>query len=120
MKLLTANDILAAKDTKIELVDVPEWGGAVHVRQFTAAQRDEFDALLFPNPDEADPKPDTSNLRAKVVALAACDANGRPLFTLEQLEQIAAKSDAPVSRIYEAAARLNRLRKSDRDAEKKG
>jgi hypothetical protein len=116
-KLLTAEDILKANDIKIEAVEVPEWGGTVHVRQFSAAVRDQFDALISSGDGD---EPDLTNVRGRVLALSVCDPDGKPLFTLEQAEALGAKSDAAIARVYDAAAKLNKLRKSDHDGEKKG
>lgn len=116
-KILSAEDILNAKDVKVEAVEVPEWGGSVYVREFSAAVRDQFDALL--SDGDAD-EPDLTNVRARVIALTACDAGGKLLFTIEQAEALGAKSNGAVSRVYDAAAKLNKLRKSDHDGEKKG
>lgn len=117
-KILSAEDILKANDIKVEAVEVPEWGGTVHVRQFSAAVRDQFDALLSGNGENDEP--DLTNVRGRVLALAVCDPDGKPLFTLEQAEALGAKSDAAIARVYDAAAKLNKLRKSDHDGEKKG
>ena len=41
---LNREAILAAEDLPRELVEVPEWGGAVYVRALTGAERDQFEA----------------------------------------------------------------------------
>jgi hypothetical protein len=123
-KLLTAADILAAVDYQIELVPVPEWGGSVYVREFSAAHREQFDTLLTAGADDegegGEVKADVRNVRCRVVALTVCDVKGDLLFTVEQAEQLATKSDAAVGRVWEVAARLNKLRRKDREDEKKG
>jgi hypothetical protein len=117
MKTLTADDIFKLKDIKVEPVDVPEWGGRVHVREFSAEGREQFDELLAAGGDGEEL--DLKNFRARVVALCACDEKGRLLFTLAQVGQLAGKSNAAIDRVFDRAAALNRLRKKDVDAEKK-
>lgn len=123
IKVLSAADILNADDARIVFVEVPEWRGGVHVREFSAAQREEFDSLLNAGAEDAgegdEVKADTKNIRARVVALTACDAAGVRLFTVDQAEKLAAKSDVAIGRVFEAAAKLNKLRRIDREDEKK-
>ena len=47
IRILTADDILRAEDLPRELVEVPEWGGAVYVRGLTAWERSEFENEMF-------------------------------------------------------------------------
>jgi hypothetical protein len=117
MKTLTADEIFKVKDIKIEPVDVPEWGGRVFVRQFSAKVREEFDSLLVGD-GEGD-ELDTENLRCRVVALACCDEKGKLLFTVEQAALLAEKSNDAIDRVYDKAAALNKLRKKDVEIEKK-
>ncbi|HEY1188532.1 MAG TPA: hypothetical protein VGE74_12845 [Gemmata sp.] len=121
-KLLSAAEILAAPDVQMERVEVPEWGGSLYVREFSAGQREQFDDLLTAGADgedEGEVKADTRNVRCRVVALTACDDKGQLLFTVEQATALATKSNAAISRVWDVAARLNRLRAKDRDDEKK-
>ena len=118
MKVLSADDILGAKDVKLDSVDVPEWGGRVYVREFSARVREEFEEALYGDRDD-DAPPDQKNVRARVVALAACDATGKALFTLDQAAALAEKSNDALARVYDRAAALNRLRAKDRTDEKK-
>lgn len=117
MKTLTAEQILSANDVKLELVEVPEWGGAVYVRQMSARAREEFDSLLIGDGDGEEL--DTKNVRARVVALTACDETGKPIFTIDQAESLAEKSNEAIDRVYDKAAGLNKLRKKDNEVEKK-
>lgn len=118
MKVLSADDILGAKDVKLDSVDVPEWGGRVYVREFSARVREEFEELLHGDRDD-DAPPDLKNIRARVVVLAACDSAGQALFTLDQAAALAEKSNDALTRVYDRAAALNKLRAKDRESEKK-
>ena len=41
--MLNRDAILKAQDLKREIVDVPEWGGEVYVRGFTALEKEEVE-----------------------------------------------------------------------------
>ena len=40
---LSKDAILAAKDTDVHEVDVPEWGGSILLRSMTGAQRNNYE-----------------------------------------------------------------------------
>ena len=44
MPVLSRDEILAADDIQIELLEVPEWGGSIFVKGMTGAERDRFEA----------------------------------------------------------------------------
>lgn len=106
MALLTADQILAAEDRRYECVEVPEWGGTVRVGSMTAAQRDRWDALIVRRRQGGE---DDALIRATVVAFAAVDEGGKPVFTPDQIARLADKDARPVNRVFEVAARLNAL-----------
>jgi len=113
-KTLTAAEIFAADDTQVVPVAVPEWGGTVHVRSLTAEERDRYDESIYGD----DEKVDRKRWRAKLVLAAACDAQGKPLFQAGDLERLAKKANAPVTRVYLAAARLNGIGAAEVEAKK--
>lgn len=125
---LNLSELLAADaERPYEVVDVPEWGGAVVVAELGAWERSEVDRRFFeslPKPDEAAggpvDDPDTSDYPFWLVAASLRSGPGnRPLTQPDQWGQVAqaleAKSAAPFGRVYEAVARLNKLRREDRD-----
>lgn len=117
-KPLTTDDILGAEADlarAVERVDVPEWGGYLHVRQMTADEREQYDRSLF----DDDGNPVRRGWRAKLVAATVCDEAGRLLFSIDQAELLGRKSQGAILRVYKAAARMNKLRAEDADAEKK-
>ena len=46
MTLLSKTAILTANDLQTEDIEVPEWGGAVRVRNFTGRERDAFESSM--------------------------------------------------------------------------
>jgi len=63
---LTRDAILAANDTKLVPVEIPEWGGTVYVRPMTGAERDSYDMEMV-----ATGKPE--NLRGRMAVRTICD-----------------------------------------------
>lgn len=118
MQLLTREAILGANDLTAEVVEVPEWGGAVRVRVLTAAERDQFEASVLS--DGVSGPARVGNIRARLAALTLCDEAGAPLFTPDDLEALGAKSAAAMDRIFDVASRLNAFSKKDVDELGKG
>lgn len=107
MKALNRNEILAAKDleTKMERVEVPEWGGAVFVRVMTGSERDAFEGHF------ATRKYD--NLRAFLAVCCVCDEKGVGLFLPTDVKSLGEKSANALDRIFPVAMRVNRLSSAD-------
>lgn len=105
--LLGRDAILAADDLPSERVPVPEWGGAVLVRALPLAERGAFEAAASAEDS------DNVEVLTRIVALAACDADGNRLFRLEDAAALAAKNPEPVMRVAEAAIRVNAITERD-------
>lgn len=104
-KILTGDEILKAADRVTETVDVPEWGGAVIVRQMTASEKDQFDASIRDKDDQFI----HANYRAKMCAACLCDEHGNLIFTPAQVTTLGKKSSVALTRIVRVAERLNGL-----------
>lgn len=100
---LSRADILGFKDSKIECVLVPEWGGEVYVKTFDGAARDRIEAHVVACGSNV------KGLRSLVVSLSACDENGSELFTVEDIPALEKKSAVALDRVFAAASKLNRL-----------
>lgn len=112
--LLDRAAVLAAADLVLEPVDVPEWGGRIYVRVMSARERDRYEMAMA-----AQRTANAWNIRALMVACAACDEAGRPLFTLADVDALGAKSVAAVERVAEVVDRLNGLSPQSIEAMKK-
>ena len=110
-KILTLESILAADDAKVQTVNVPEWGGDVCVRVMSGTDRDRFESSIM-----VAGKVSTDQFRAKLVAATVCDEEGK-LLCSDQLhvEQLGRKSSVALSRVFDAAQKLNGLTKDDVD-----
>ena len=109
---LTKDQIIAAVDSKIELADVPEWGGSVYVRIMSGAARDLWEQRIYARQDD-DGEVAFTNNRAELLVQTLCDANGEPIFELGDIECLSKKSSVPLDRLVDVARRLNALRAED-------
>lgn len=112
-KILTAEEILKADDSPRELVEVPEWGGAVYVRTISGAERDQYETEGISLKTGKLQREAVETTRARLVALCAVGEDGKRLFNPSDVMGLARKSARALDRVFEAAARLNGIRKED-------
>jgi hypothetical protein len=105
---LTKDAILAADDSALESVAVPEWGGEVSVRVMSGAQRDRFEGAVAARRDK-DGNMNAAGLRALLCSLTICDDSGALLFGESDIPALESKSAAALQRVFDVAARLNGL-----------
>lgn len=109
--MLTREQILGSRDLQAVEVRVPEWSGSVFVRPMSAGERERWEGFVTGETKE--------RIRATLASRTVCDDAGELLFTEADVEALGAKSGAALTRIFEAALRLNRISKADvEDAEK--
>lgn len=113
-QILDKAAIMAREDRVFELVDVPEWGGAVRVRGLTAGEWDAVENSMVVTKGKSQ-SVTYADFRAKLVARGCVDAAGARLFTDEDTTALSAKSAAAIGRLAEAITRLSK--KSDEDVE---
>lgn len=118
MKTLSAQDIAASDDHKIERVKVPEWGGQVFVRTMPGNVRDAYESACL----DAKPTEGMVGIRARLTAFTVCDKAGKLLFVgedgspdLAQIEMLGERSAVALDRVFTTASRINHLRKEDID-----
>jgi hypothetical protein len=98
MSLLTKAQILAADDLPTREVDVPEWGGSIRIRMFTAAQRLALESEYKHAVDAGMIAP--SNWREMHLVMAAVDEKGEPLFTDGDAAALGRKSGRAMARVF--------------------
>ena len=113
MNLLNKENILAANDLPLECLTIPEWGGDVMVRTMTGADRDAFEASLMGKEGRME------NVRARLVSLTLCDANGVRLFTDAEVAALGNKSAKALDRVFTIAQRINGIGTDAVDTAKK-
>jgi len=110
--VLTRDEILAAQDHRTEVVEVPEWGGSVIVRSLSGTDRDRLEGagILWergPNGTLAIAGYQTAGTRARLVAAAIVDEEGRYQFSPADVEALGAKDSTPLDRIADVVTRLS-------------
>ncbi len=104
--VLSRDQILAADDIRVESLQIPEWGGDIYIRVISGRERDAFDAAQI-DPTTGKSAPRTEDFRARYAVLVACDENGFPIFTSEDVSKLTHRSASALDRILEAGLRLN-------------
>jgi len=108
VKALSREDILKAEDRRIEVVEVPEWGGSVRVRSMTGAERDQFEGEVL-DIRRGGVELKRANFRARLVVRTVVGDDDKPMFSPGDLEALGAKSAAALDRVIAIAMRLNGL-----------
>lgn len=99
MSCLSASQILAANDVKVEAVEVPEWGGTVYVKTLRGTDRDAFEESLSKEKD----KP----FRCRFLVMTLCDESGTLLFKPDQIAALGEKSSLVLNRVFDKAWEVN-------------
>ena len=96
---LSASQIIAADDSKIEAIEVPEWRGTVYVKSLRGTDRDAFEESLSKEKD----KP----FRSRFLVMTLCNEQGALLFKPEQVAALGEKSSLVLNRVFDAAWAIN-------------
>ena len=105
---LSKDQILAANDMGLLEVDVPEWGGSVHIRVMTVGERDSYENEWMVNKTKG-----VDNFRSKFLQRVLCDESGELLFAANEIDMLATKSARVITRIWEAAMKHNAITDDD-------
>lgn len=103
MKVLTKDQIREVKDIHIVPVEVPEWGGSVHVRALSVRERETLEAGIKPKNGAVD----TRGFRVKVVIAATVTEDGTQMFNKSDAGWLTEKAASAIERIAEAALEHN-------------
>jgi hypothetical protein len=103
---LNGQDILDAADGEPLPVDVPEWRkngkpGRIYLLQVSAA-----DALLMTKEMKNDDTKGDEGI-ARILAMTACDKDGKKLFTVEQVTALMKKNMKVLNRLQRIALQHN-------------
>jgi hypothetical protein len=105
--LLTKEQILAVDDLKKQLLEVPEWGGAVYIRVMNGLERDKFEEWASKSGATIE------GIRARIASLCIVDVDGNRIFSDADADALCKKSGAALDRICSAIKKLNAV--SDED-----
>ena len=100
---LTIKQILAASDTEVRKVDVPEWGGYVYLRTPTVPEKTAFE--ITGNDLKMADKPVAAPER--MFAMCYCDQDGKPISVSQaQIDALAKKSGRAMDRVFQVGNEL--------------
>lgn len=108
------DEILAVDDLDVREVKVPEWNQIVWIKALSGKERDAYEqSLVQLRGDE--PIPNMGNLRAKLVARALADEDGKRVFTDQDINALGGKSAVVLDRLFDIAAKMSGLNRDDVD-----
>lgn len=117
LSFLNKAAILGQNDLVQKRVDIPEWNGFVYVRSMTAEERDNHEmATLSTNEmgtTEEITKKNMENFRTRLCAATIVNQNGKTLFTVKDIPELAKKNGKAIGRIYDAACKVNGIGAKD-------
>jgi hypothetical protein len=104
-KTLTREAILSSQDLMTEPVEVPEWGGIVHVRALSAGE-----SLAL---QDAVAQKSGLDPVVEFVAAVLVDEAGQRLFTADDIGTLKGKGFKALMRVFDAATKLNAFTQAD-------
>jgi hypothetical protein len=105
MALTKAEILTAGQRLQTKLIDVPEWGGQVLIRELRAGQRDQLEAAI-----SAIEPGSTDSVRARALMVSVIDDAGNLLFDVSDLPSLAELGNIGADRIFQEIVELNRMR----------
>ena len=112
--LLTKDAILQAQDSKLEKLEVPEWGGHVFIKSMSGTERDNFEAETYVTKGKK-VEFNRENFRARLLVRTLCDESGSPIFARKDIDALGAKSAKALDRCFSVSQRINGLSAEDVD-----
>lgn len=108
---MNRNEFFDTNDRVIEPVKIQMGDRTVtlHVRSLTGAERDEYEASCLTRNQKGAFEVRMKNLRARLVEMATCNADGTAYFEQGDAARIGKKNARIIAALYEAAARLSGL-----------
>ena len=101
---------------KQEVVEVPEWGGIVRVRELTADERDEYEQSLMEARrfgKKIEVKPNFKSAKAKIVCKCIIDEAGNRMLADKDVLWVGKKSSAVLNRLADVIQRLSGMMEKD-------
>lgn len=102
--MLSFNDIKKAKDYRLETHSIVEWGGDVHLRSLTSDDKDRYELAML---DLSETK--AGRIRALLVGLCLCDADGKRIVADNELDELGKKSATVLDTLYQRCRVINGL-----------
>ena len=114
MGRLTRDQIVAQVDLRTEVVEVPEWGGSVVVRELSGRERDVFESSIVKRNGQK-MSVDMENMRARFVAACGTGGDARQTFYPRDVGRLGELSAAALERVFSVGRRLAGMTGQDVD-----
>ena len=105
MSSLSKADILGADEEIIE-VDMPEWGGCVHLKQLSGADEEVYQkksAQRITKDSSGKEDVNVTNWRSEFLVMCLCDPSGDLMFDRDSMGALNGKSAKSIQRLYDIA-----------------
>ena len=106
---------LGARDLVVEAVQLDSLDEPVYIRVMSAGAREKFEAYAASHA-AGEPIPE---FRQTLLVKTLCDKEGQLLLADDEAHLLSDKSSESISKLFDVAMRLNRLRKEDVDQAEK-
>ena len=110
MTILNRDDFLSTSHLKRELVEVPELGGAIYVRELNTAQyitfKDKVDEYREGEKKSAEA---SVRLMALLVVFSVCNEQGEDLFTVDDVDKLMRLKISVLEKIADKALELSNV-----------
>lgn len=116
---ISSREELDRIERRTEIIDVPEWGPNIRVRiiELMGADRDAYEASIVgtrvSGRKNAPRELHLLNARARLVARALVDANGKRLYADNEAHFLGQKPASGLERIYNAVRKLSGITDED-------
>ena len=125
MPLITREQVIQSNNFDIVKVDVSEWGEInpetgkpdeawVFVREMSAREKDQFESSQLEIKKEQLQR-NVKDLRARLAVIVCCDESRNPIFHPCDVEWLTNQNVRPLSRIANAAKKLNDISGEDEE-----
>lgn len=116
--ILTRDQILKSDDLKVELVNVPEWGGTVRIRELRAWEREQFEKRIAATGGTGAGQiaKTLGDLRATLVGSCLVDEDNQRLFAENDIKALNEKSSSVIIRLFGICSRLSGISQEVVDA----
>tara|TARA_R100000655_G_scaffold92368_1_gene133455 strand:- start:2401 stop:2754 length:354 start_codon:yes stop_codon:yes gene_type:complete len=95
---LNKNQILEAIDAKTIEFEVPEWGGSILLRGMTGKARNDYE--FWASSQNKSDVADFRGIRERLIISCAVDESGEPLFSINEIDDLAAKNSEIIDRLH--------------------
>ncbi len=103
---LGRNDLLSLEDSEVIKVYIDDWDRNVYIRTVSGEERDRF---TQETQNRQRTSTDLLNFRARFAVMVLCDADGKRLFTDQDVQLLGEKSAAALEQIFDAGLTLNKM-----------